>query len=79
MDELELIAKTCIKDQRLYEIVESVSKMSEDEKAEFRAKVKKYFLAKNSAEDVEAYNFFMIVTDQDNSKKIIEIYNSLLK
>ncbi len=79
MNELELIARTCIKDQRLYEIVENVSKMSEDEKTEFRAKVKKYFLSRNSPEDTEAYNFFMIVTEEDNSKKVLEIYNFLLK
>ena len=74
MDEvLKVVAESCKADERLMDIVKHVASMSDEDKEEFERKVKKYFLRKQTPEDLEAYRFFCVVLESDNAKMILEL------
>ncbi|MGB9795616.1 hypothetical protein [Fervidobacterium gondwanense] len=77
MEELKVIAHTCVSDERIYEIVSSVAQMSDDELSQFRTKVISYFMTKNSPEDKEAYRFYRILLEDQNAKKVLEFYEEI--
>lgn len=76
-EELRIIAKVCLTDHRILEIVTSISKMTEDERNSLRSKVFAYFMSKNTQEDMEAYNFYKIILSGSNAKKVFELYENL--
>ncbi|WP_448375978.1 hypothetical protein [Fervidobacterium sp.] len=79
MEEIRVIAEACVTDERIYDIIYSVSIMTDEELREFRAKVVNYFMNRNSAEDMEAYKFYKVILEDNNAKKILELYEELKK
>ncbi|MEN3041804.1 MAG: hypothetical protein ABDH59_00620 [Fervidobacterium sp.] len=77
-EELKIIAEACLNDERILEIVKNISNMSEEERIDFKSKVLKYFMKKNSPEDMEAYNFYKIILTENNAKKVVDIYYNFL-
>ncbi|ODN30038.1 hypothetical protein [Fervidobacterium thailandense] len=77
MEDLRYIAEVCLNDERIYEIVSNIACMSEEQLREFKNKVIAYFMNKSSQDDMEAYKFYKIVLENDNAKKILEIYEQL--
>ncbi|AMW32340.2 hypothetical protein SAMN04488510_10867 [Fervidobacterium changbaicum] len=77
MEELKAIASACITDNRIYEIVYTISRMSEGDLQNFRSKVVGYFMARNSPEDMEAYKFYKIILEDENAKKVLELYEEI--
>lgn len=77
MDELTQIAQACLIDDRISEVVKSISSMSEDELRDFRSRVVAYFMSRNSPEDVEAYKFYKIILEPGNAKRVMEIFEAL--
>jgi|YelNatsi2bottle7_1022547.scaffolds.fasta_scaffold00412_2 predicted metal-binding transcription factor (methanogenesis marker protein 9) len=77
LEELRNIAEACLNDERIYDIINSISNMSEEELRDFRSKVINYFMNRNSPEDKEAYKFYKIVLEDKNAKKILELYEEI--
>lgn len=77
MDEvLREIVKACIEDQRIFEIVQRVAKMTTLEKEEFESKVKNYYLSRTDQEDLQAYEFYTFILRESHAQKIVEIVSS---
>lgn len=70
---IEQIAEVCRNDSQLCEIVRAVARMSLEEKDVFGSKVRRYFLNKAGEVDVEAYKFYSVILEGDNSRKILEL------
>ncbi|PHJ14179.1 hypothetical protein IM41_02415 [Fervidobacterium sp. SC_NGM5_G05] len=77
-EELKIIAEACINDDRILEIVTSISKMSETERDNFKSKITSYFMKKNSKEDMEAYKFYKLILENSNAHKVIELYSKIV-
>jgi len=70
---IEQIAEVCKSDSQLREIVRAVARMSLEEKDVFVSKVRRYFLNKADKVDVEAYKFYSVILEGDNSRKILKL------
>ncbi|MEN3007457.1 hypothetical protein [Pseudothermotoga sp.] len=74
MDDVLLqIAEACLHDERLIEVVKSIASMAEVEKELFRTKLKVYFLNKTGETDLQAYEFFRILLQENNAKRVLEL------
>jgi len=74
MEELKSIAQACTGDQRIYDIVVSIANMTEEEKSGFKSKVLAYFINRKSPDDVEAYKFYKLLLENQNAKKVLDLY-----
>jgi len=70
---IEQIAEVCKSDSQLREIVRAVARMSLEEKDVFGSKVRRYFLNKADKVDVEAYKFYSVILEGENSRKILKL------
>jgi len=70
---IEQIAEVCKSDSQLREIVRAVARMSLEEKDVFVSKVRRYFLNKADKVDVEAYKFYSVILEGENSRKILKL------
>lgn len=75
-DVLQEIVKACVEDQRVFEIVCAVAKMTTQEKEQFESKVKSYYLSRTDQEDLQAYQFYIFILSNSNAQKIVEIVSS---
>lgn len=79
MEEIKVIAEACVTDERIYDVIYSISVMTDEELREFRTKVVNYFMNRNSVEDMEAYKFYKVILEDNNARKILELYEELKK
>jgi len=79
LEEIKVIAEACVTDERIYDVIYSISVMTDEELREFRTKVVNYFMNRNSVEDMEAYKFYKVILEDNNARKILELYEELKK
>ncbi len=72
-DVLLRIAEACIHDERLLEVVKGIASMKETEKEFFKTKLKVYFLSKTEEADLQAYEFFRILLQENNAERVLEL------
>lgn len=71
-ENIRVIIEACRKDTTLFEVVESLAGLSEEEKRRFEAKMKFYFFDKTDSEDMEAMKFFKILLKGNNARLVAE-------
>lgn len=76
-EQIKIIAEACLNDERILEVIRNIADMSEEGRNDFKSKVLSYFMKKTSPEDIEAYNFYKIILNENNAKKVIELYQKL--
>lgn len=75
-DVLQEIVKACVEDQRIFQIVQTVAKMTAQEREHFESKVKNYYLSRTDQEDLQAYEFYTFILRESNAQRIVEIVSS---
>jgi len=71
-ENIRVIIEACRKDRTLFEVVESLACLSEEEKRGFEARMKLYFFDKTDPEDMEAMKFFKILLRGNNARLVAE-------
>jgi len=72
-DVLLQIARACVQDSSLFEIVRHVASMSDEERELFKTKIKVYFLNRTSEVDLQAYEFFRLILEDKNAERVLEL------
>lgn len=72
-DVLLQIAEACLHDERLVEVVRGIASMTEAEREFFKTKLKVYFLSKTEETDLQAYEFFRILLQENNAERVLEL------
>ncbi|MGB9820473.1 MAG: hypothetical protein ACPLVG_03870 [Pseudothermotoga sp.] len=75
-DVLQEIVKACAEDRRIFEIVQSIAAMTDQEREQFESRVKSYYLSRTDQIDLQAYHFYIFILSDSNAQKIVEIVSS---